>query len=57
MIGGVLPISTNRSHSGRLMKWRSSELNNSDIIREVTSRVKEFALGLPELKTILQIEN
>lgn len=39
------------------MKWRSSELNNSDIIREVTSRVKEFALGLSELKTILQIEN
>lgn len=35
------------------LKWRSSLLHESEVIRETAERVKEFAEGLPELKNLL----
>ncbi|WP_190682149.1 hypothetical protein [Leptolyngbya sp. FACHB-671] len=34
-------------------KWRSSLLADSEIIRQTVSRVKDFAIQLPELQNIL----
>lgn len=35
------------------LKWRSSLLHESEVIRETAERVKEFYEGLPELKNLL----
>jgi|SRR5579875_28199 energy-coupling factor transporter ATP-binding protein EcfA2 len=35
------------------IKWRSSLLNESDVIRETTGRISEFARELPELNMLL----
>lgn len=34
-------------------KWRSSPLNTSDIIRETAGRVKDYAVGLSELRNLI----
>jgi len=36
-------------------KWRSSELHDSEVIRQTIGRVKEYALYLPELVNLLKL--